>query len=160
MGMSGFQWDPWISATTSDMALRKGESLQAVTGLVPQVIGALEAEDARLVAPQPLAPPTVTRSPAPTQSSTPTTPTDRSNNPWLSGSFYLFAFVVIVGLFVWLTKLGAGGHILALIGVVGILGIIIIGTLQLRNDDRISDKSFVNLIREVLKKLPKFSLRK
>lgn len=77
----------------------------------------------------------------------------RNNNPWISGSFYLLlAVVVIAGLAV-LSNI-VHWALLPIIIIGGILLIMIVGILQLKNDDRISDKSFQSLVIETYKRLP------
>jgi hypothetical protein len=77
----------------------------------------------------------------------------QKNNPWISGSFYLaLAIVVITGLAV----LSRTVHwtLFPIIIIAGILIIVLIGILQLKNDDKITDKSFVSLVTETFKRLP------
>jgi internalin A len=84
----------------------------------------------------------------------PTVPVSVSrNNPWISGSFFLVTFIVmiiasaLVGIYVsWLA--------LPVVLIAGLLGIAIIGGLQLKNDQRLSDESFITLMGESLKRLP------
>lgn len=77
----------------------------------------------------------------------------KMNNPWISGAFYLFvAFVIIAGLAV-VSKM-ANWLVFPLIIIGGILLIGLIGILQLRNDDQITDKSFLSLITETYKRQP------
>lgn len=77
----------------------------------------------------------------------------KKNNPWISGSFYLFVAVVVIA------GLAAISHtvswvVFPIILIGGILVIALIGILQLRNDDQITDKSFFSLIVETYKRLP------
>jgi len=75
------------------------------------------------------------------------------NNPWISGSFYLFiAVIVVTGLAVLSNTIHWALLPVVLIG--SILIIMTIGILQLRNDDKISDKSFQSLVIETYKHLP------
>lgn len=75
------------------------------------------------------------------------------NNPWISGSFYLFiAVIVVTGLAVLSNRIHWTLLPVVLIG--SILIIMTIGILQLRNDDKISDKSFQSLVIETYKGLP------
>lgn len=76
-----------------------------------------------------------------------------ANNPWLSGSFYLFV-VVVVG-----AGLLAAAKILPLIAlpiiVIGsIVALSIIGALQLRNDGRLRDEPFLKLMALSFRYLP------
>ena len=77
----------------------------------------------------------------------------KNNNPWISGSFYLFvAIIVMTGLAVisntvhWL--------LLPIIIIGGILLIGVVGAFQLRNDDKLKDESFLKLMTETYKSLP------
>jgi GTPase SAR1 family protein len=83
------------------------------------------------------------------------------NNPWLSGSFYLVSFVVAIATIlisiVVLNKYGISWTTAAVLPVVligGLLSIGIVGANQLRNDDRLSDESYVKLMIESYKRLP------
>jgi hypothetical protein len=75
------------------------------------------------------------------------------NSPWRSGSFYLFAFVSPT------TLLLVVGRILALwlvpvVASASLLSILVIGALQLRHDEALSEEGFLRLIHIVLRKLP------
>jgi len=88
-----------------------------------------------------------------------TNPNMTKNNPWISGLFYLtVAIIVITGLAV----LSNSVHwtLLPIIIISGILLIGLVGTLQLKNDDKITDKSFVSLLTETFKRLPLIGQRK
>jgi hypothetical protein len=75
------------------------------------------------------------------------------NNPWISGSFYVFVSIVaIAGLAVLSNNVSWVALPIIIIG--GILLIGIIGALQLKNDDKLKDDSFVKLIIETYKRLP------
>lgn len=83
------------------------------------------------------------------------------NNPWLSGSFFLFAYVVVFATIVFaivvLDKYGISWTTAALIPPVvigGLLSIGIIGANQLKNDQQLSDESYVKLMIESYKRLP------
>jgi len=74
-------------------------------------------------------------------------------NPWVSGTFYLVAAVVIFGV---LTVLSLKLPVWALpvVLIAGLLSLVAIGALQLRNDEALSDESFLRLMLETLKRLP------
>ena len=85
----------------------------------------------------------------------------QQSNPWRSGWFYLISYVVviatIVAAIVVLNIYGISWTTAAVIPVViigGLLSIGIIGANQLRNDDRLSDESYVKLMIESYKRLP------
>ncbi|WP_442948803.1 hypothetical protein [Nostoc sp.] len=75
--------------------------------------------------------------------------------PWAyrNGMFYLLVFAIVfntVGIFAGILPI----YSLALVIIGTVLFIVIIGVLQLRGDDRLSEKSFVDLIKMVLQQLP------
>jgi hypothetical protein len=77
-------------------------------------------------------------------------------NPWRSGSFYVFAFLLGFAAYVLVRALRLNGYdIIAAVGV-GITALLVIGILQLRNDNRLSDSSFTTLVIELLKRFPFF----
>ncbi len=85
----------------------------------------------------------------------------QKNNPWLSGSFYLVSYVVIVATIliaiIVLNKYGVSwttGAVIPLVLIGGLLSIGIIGANQLKNDERLSDESYVKLMIESYKRLP------
>lgn len=88
-----------------------------------------------------------------------TSPNMKRNNPWISGSFYLtVAIIAIAGLAVLSNLVHWSLFPFIIIG--GVLLIGIVGVLQLKNDDKITDKSFVSLITETYKRLPLIGQRK
>jgi hypothetical protein len=77
----------------------------------------------------------------------------RTNNPWVSGSFYLVAAgVIIVVLLVVAEHLSIWA--LPLVLTEAILIISILGALQLKNDERLSDESFIKLMGLSFRYLP------
>lgn len=74
-------------------------------------------------------------------------------NPWISGSFYLAAVVIIITLFLVSARTV---HILALpvIIVAAILAVSIIGAYQLRQDRSLSEENFLRLMLLVFRQLP------
>lgn len=77
----------------------------------------------------------------------------KKNNPWISGSFYLFVVgVILTGLAV-ISNL-VHWALLPIIIIGGILFVGIIGALQLKNDDKLKEDSFVKLMIETYKRLP------
>jgi hypothetical protein len=76
-----------------------------------------------------------------------------AKSSWANGLFYLFAFVVIVGVIGFFAqKLDL--LTLALIVVAGIIAVPVIGAFQLKMDRRLSDKTFTSLMKMVLAQLP------
>ena len=80
----------------------------------------------------------------------------RGNNPWGSGSFYLVAAVVVIVVLLVVAKL-LSIWALPLVIIGAILVISIVGALQLRNDDRLKDESFVKLMGLSFRYLPLLS---
>ncbi len=81
-----------------------------------------------------------------------------SNKPtiksaWANGSFYLFTFVVVVAGIGILAR-SISPYVLPIVLVAGIIFVPIIGALQLRQDRRLSEKSFLSLMTLVIKQLP------
>ena len=76
-----------------------------------------------------------------------------NNNPWISGSFYLSATIVVMTGLAVLSKT-VHWTVFPVTIIAGILIVGLVGVLQLRNDDRISDKSFASLLIEIYKRLP------
>ena len=72
---------------------------------------------------------------------------------WANGSFYLVIFIVVVG---GLGYLGGNLPLITFVFVIvaGVLFIPIIGAFQLRQDDRLSEKSFLQLMKMVIGQLP------
>jgi Leucine-rich repeat (LRR) protein len=79
--------------------------------------------------------------------------TKKIRSAWANGSFYLFTFaVVIAGLGVLARTVppyALGGILIA-----AIIFVPVIGALQLRQDDRLSEKSFLDLMKMVIGQLP------
>ena len=77
----------------------------------------------------------------------------RNLSPWRSGLFYLFALGVNTALFaVVYDYLGLVAF--PIVAIAALLSISIIGALQLRHDERLSEKNFGELMVESLKRLP------
>lgn len=77
----------------------------------------------------------------------------KTNNPWLSGSFYLCSAISIAAVF-----LGIGNVLPAFVSPIVIMATIIafsiLGAFQLRNDERLSEKSFLTLMGMSFKHIP------
>ena len=83
-----------------------------------------------------------------------TKPTHPSSpNPWTSGSFYLIVFVIVVAA---LTVVARILPIIALpiVFIAGILALSVIGAFQMRQDSKLSEKSFLELMALSFKYLP------
>lgn len=72
---------------------------------------------------------------------------------WANGLFYLFAFVVVASLIGWLAgTLESTQLVLVILG--SMLAVPLIGAFQLRMDNRLSQKTFLELIKMTVEQLP------
>lgn len=73
------------------------------------------------------------------------------NNPWSTGLFYVSTFLIVAGIIVLIINYTS----LYLIPIVILSSIIVvvIGLLQLKNDNRISDKTFLTALKEGLRRI-------
>jgi len=76
-----------------------------------------------------------------------------NNNPWISGSFYLFVFIVVLVALV-LATIYVNWIYFPIILISGILIIGVIGAFQLRNDDKLKEDNFLKLMTLTYKRLP------
>nr|AAU84033.1 leucine-rich-repeat protein [uncultured archaeon GZfos35D7] len=74
-------------------------------------------------------------------------------NPWISGSFYLVAAVAIMTVIAVIIKY-VSWYAIPVVIIGGVVFIAVIGALQLRQDKRLSEASFLTLVRETFKQLP------
>jgi len=74
-------------------------------------------------------------------------------NPWISGSFYLVASVAIMAVIAVIIKY-VSWYAIPVVIIGGVVFIAVIGALQLRQDKRLSEASFLTLVRETFKQLP------
>jgi hypothetical protein len=72
---------------------------------------------------------------------------------WANGSFYLFAFLMVMTALGVLAK-SVSPYALPLIVVAGAIFVPVIGALQLKNDEKLPDKSFLELMKMALGQLP------
>lgn len=77
----------------------------------------------------------------------------RANNPWLSGSFYLVAIVVIVGVAVVAAQY-VNALTLPIVLIFGVLAFAVVGAFQLRQDQRLKEENFLTLMLKTLNLLP------
>lgn len=76
-----------------------------------------------------------------------------TRSAWANGSFYLFTFVIVIaGLGVLANTVPL--YVLPLILIAGILFVPIIGALQLKQDDRLTEKPFLELMKMAIAQLP------
>ncbi|OQP64994.1 hypothetical protein [Niastella populi] len=75
------------------------------------------------------------------------------NNPWVSGTFYLFVAIFIFGGLACCANF-VSWAVMPIVIIGGILIIGVIGGLQLRNDDKLKEEGFLKLMGETYKRLP------
>jgi hypothetical protein len=75
------------------------------------------------------------------------------SNPWISGSFYLTVFVVVIVIMLIAAKM-ISLIALPIVIIGGLLALSIIGAFQLRQDNQLSQKNFVELMALSFKYLP------
>ena len=80
-------------------------------------------------------------------------PEMKKENPWQSGSFYLVAAILVI-ILLGILSFTVPWYLLPIVLIAGILIVGLVGALQLKNDDRISDKSFTSLMKETFRRLP------
>ncbi len=76
-----------------------------------------------------------------------------ARNPWLAGSFYLCGIAVIGVLFLVIART-VNVLVLPIVLIASILAISVVGALQLKNDDSLKEKSFLELMGLTFKYLP------
>jgi Flp pilus assembly protein TadB len=80
-------------------------------------------------------------------------PPVRAKSAWANGLFYVFLFVmVVVTVNVTAGNLPLAAFVLTIVA--GILFVLLVGILQLRQDDRLSEKNFIKLAKLVVEQLP------
>lgn len=82
-----------------------------------------------------------------------TSNSDIHRSPWISGSFYLFAIVLLISLFLIVAKT-INIVVFPIIIIGGLLALSIVGAFQLRQDKNLSEKKFVELMALTFKQLP------
>jgi hypothetical protein len=90
-----------------------------------------------------------------TNSSLPQTPSPspKIKSAWANGSFYLFLFVVVIAGIRYLAGTLTLLNLVAIV-ITGIVFIPLVGALQLRQDDRLSDQNFMELVKLAIAQLP------
>jgi len=76
-----------------------------------------------------------------------------AKSAWANGLFYLVSFVVVIAGFGVLAG-NVPFYTLALIITAAVLFVPLIGALQLRQDERLSQKAFMDLVKMVIAQLP------
>ncbi len=77
----------------------------------------------------------------------------RVQSAWANGSFYLFAVVIVLAALGVLAE-NVSPFVLPLLLIAGVILVPLLGALQLKMDERLSDKSFLDLVRMSLSQLP------
>lgn len=75
------------------------------------------------------------------------------NTPWISGSFYLAAMVILVVLFLIVAK-SVSLSVLPIVIVGSLISVSLIGAFQLRQDNSLSEKNFLSLMFLTFRQLP------
>lgn len=80
-------------------------------------------------------------------------PIERPPSPWASGSFYLIVFIVV------LAALSVVGHMLPLVAlpiitIGAVIALSVIGAFQMRQDSKLSEKNFLELMALSFRYLP------
>jgi internalin A len=76
-----------------------------------------------------------------------------TKSAWHNGLFYLLVFVVVIGL-VWWVANSVSFYVFPIVVIAGVLFLPIISAFQLRQDEQLSEKSFLSLLKTIIKQLP------
>jgi RNA polymerase subunit RPABC4/transcription elongation factor Spt4 len=77
----------------------------------------------------------------------------RTSNPWISGSFYLAAMIILLSLLLAVAKM-VHPLVLPIVIIGAILAVSLIGAFQLRQDKSLNEKNFLKLMLLTFKQLP------
>ncbi len=77
----------------------------------------------------------------------------RKSNPWISGSFYLVALLIIMAFLLVVGRV-VSVVVIPFVIIGGVVAVAIVGALQLRNDSRLSQKNFIELMALSFRQLP------
>jgi DNA repair exonuclease SbcCD ATPase subunit len=80
-------------------------------------------------------------------------PSFKERNPWKTGSFYLFAAVIVIILLA-VVSVNLPWYAVPIVFIGGLLLLAVIGALQLRNDESLSEENFLKLMIETFRRLP------
>ncbi len=83
-------------------------------------------------------------------------PKPPKDNPWISGSFYLVAALTFMVAYSVISK-NLEWQAVPIVIIGGLLTVIVIGLFQLRQDDKLKDESFTDLLKETIKQIPLIS---
>jgi VIT1/CCC1 family predicted Fe2+/Mn2+ transporter len=79
--------------------------------------------------------------------------TNNRQSPWVSGSFYIFAVIIVMTVIAVISK-STPWYSLVIVLIGGLLAVVIVGAFQLRNDEALSEENFIDLMERSLKRLP------
>ncbi|MEV4050770.1 hypothetical protein AB0J55_06240 [Amycolatopsis sp. NPDC049688] len=82
----------------------------------------------------------------------------KQRSPWVSGSFYLTVFLAVVAILLVAARV-LSIWVVPIIVVGGLLGVSVVGALQLRHDDRLSERGFLKLMMVAVGRLPAMLVR-
>jgi hypothetical protein len=77
----------------------------------------------------------------------------KNSNPWKTGSFYLVAAVIVIILLA-VVSVNLPWYAVAVVFIGGLLLLAVIGALQLRSDESLSEENFLKLMIETFRRLP------
>ncbi len=81
------------------------------------------------------------------------TETSVVNNPWINGSFYLIVIIILMTLIA-VIGMSVSIYIFVLVIIGSLLALMVIGALQLRNDQNLNEENFLLLMIEAIKRIP------
>lgn len=82
----------------------------------------------------------------------------RQSAPWISGSFYLAALLIVATVFLVIAR-SVPALVLPVVILGSILAVSIVGAFQLRQDERLSQRNFLDLMLMVFRQVPLLSKR-
>lgn len=81
-------------------------------------------------------------------------PNERNRqSPWVSGSFYIVAVIVLMTVIAVIST-NVPWYVLVVVIIGGLIAIAIVGALQLRHDEALSEDNFIDLMEKSLRRLP------
>ena len=83
----------------------------------------------------------------------------RLRSPWFSGFFYIVVLAIVVGLLLVVASV-LPAWVVPIVIVGAVLLVALVGALQMRQDDRLSEKGFLQLMADVFRRLPLLLPRK
>ena len=83
----------------------------------------------------------------------------KNKSPWISGSFYLLALCIVITLLAFVAKI-IPFYVLPIVVIGGIIAFSIIAAAQLRQDEKLNEKSFIELMGLSFRQIPFLNSRK